>query len=365
VLPCALAALALLAAPGLASSSPDTDLVADAVPAADGTAARLGLPQGRTLTIAATGEILPHPSVVQFAKAAARGPGTRYDFAPLFRPLVPLVSAADLAICHLEVPVAPAGTPLSGYPDFGIPAEVADGIHATGWDRCSTASNHANDRGSKGLAATLDALDRAHVGHSGTARTAHEASAAPLTIAHGVRVAQLAYTWGFNGTPVAKPWMANVIDPVRILADAARARKAGARVVIVSLHWGTEYQGVSADQRALAERLLASPDVDLIIGHGPHVLQPVERLHGKYVLFSVGNLVANQGASKAATYDGVVVTIKFTVDTKGRAHADAPHVHPTRYDNTAGVVRLVGPSPSPSLTRAKQLFGKYLDVAAA
>lgn len=293
-------------------------------------------------TIDVTGEILPHPSVVEHARVAGQAHGAAFDFTPMFADLVPRLSAADLSICHLEVPVAPPGKPLSGYPEFGIPAEVGAGIHAGGWDRCSTVSNHTNDRGSAGLVATLDALDAAQVGHSGTARTEEEAAAVPLVEIRGVRVAHLAYTWGFNGAGPKRGWMANVIDPDRILADAHRARAAGAELVLVSLHWGDEYDtDGNSSQRSLADRLLASDDIDLLIGHGPHVLQPIEVFHEKYALLSLGNLVANQGSEKPRTYDGMIVTVSFHRGIGDRLVAAAPVVHPTWYDPSAGRVRLI------------------------
>lgn len=304
-----------------------------------------------TFEIAVTGEILPHPSVVEHARRSAEATGRPHDFAPLFADLRPPLSSADVAICHLEVPVAPPGTELSGYPSFGIPADVADGIAATGWDRCSTASNHSNDRGTAGIVATLDALDRVGVAHSGMARSVDEATSLPIDAIDGVRLAHFSYTWGFNGTPPAETWMVDVIEPARILDDARSARAAGADLVVVSLHWGMEYDtSGSIDQRHLADRLLASPDVDLVVGHGPHVVQPIESMHGKYALLSVGNLVANQGRERPATYDGVVVTTRFTRHGD-RWRADPPQVQPTWYDRDAGRVRLVSTAlADPQLT---------------
>lgn len=300
-----------------------------------------------SVTIAVTGEILPHPSVVDFA--AGHGIGQSYSFAPLFAKIRRPIRRADLAICHLEVPVAPEGSPLSGYPDFAIPAEIGVGIHTTGWDRCSTASNHSNDKGTAGIVATLDALDAADVGYSGTARTPKEAAKIPITEANGVPVAHLSYTWGFNGTVPAEEWMANVIDRETILADATNARGSGAEIVVVSLHWGNEYDSFGTpDQRLLAEDLLASPSIDLLVGHGPHVIQPIEKYAGKYALLSVGNLIANQGSAKPATYDGMIASITFERTGSGAFKAKRPVVVPTWYDNSAGEVRLVNRGARPS-----------------
>jgi poly-gamma-glutamate synthesis protein (capsule biosynthesis protein) len=260
----------------------------------------------------------------------------------MFADLRPSLEAADLAICHLEVPVAPDESQLSGYPVFGIPADVAPGIAASGWERCSTASNHSNDKGTAGIVATIEALDGAGVGFVGTARSPQEAAAAPFSIIGGIVVAHFSYTWGFNGAPPEAAWMTDVIDVDRIRADASRARSTGADVVVVSLHWGAEYDRTGSDhQRQLATELLSSPDIDLIIGHGPHVIQPVLEVDGEYALLSVGNLVANQGSGRPHTYDGMIATVTFARQPDGSFRAAPPAIAPTWYDRSAGVVRAV------------------------
>jgi poly-gamma-glutamate synthesis protein (capsule biosynthesis protein) len=161
--------------------------------------------------------------------------------------------------------------------------------------------------------------------------------------------------------------MANVIDAGRILVDARAARAAGAEIVVISVHWGDEYdQSGSADQRALADELLASPDIDLLVGHGPHVLQPIEMFHGKYALLSVGNLVANQGSERPSTYDGVVATVSFSRGEGGAFVAAAPEVKPTWYDAQAGRVRLVaGALADPALAGIHDaLTGSWMRTSA-
>ena len=171
------------------------------------------------------------------------------------------------------------------------------------------------DQGPQGVAATLAALDGVGVGHAGTARSAAEASRPELHLVNGVRVGLLAYTYGLNGgdrLPADQPWLVNIIAPARILADAHAAKQAGAQFVAVSLHWGTQYQvAPTAEQRTLARMLLASPDIDLLIGSHVHVVQPIERIGGKYVLYGLGNLLSNQSACccPAATQDGVIALV--------------------------------------------------------
>jgi len=275
----------------------------------------------RSFTLAVTGDLLPHLPVVARARADAAGTGRALDFAPMLAPLRPLIEPADLALCHLEVPLSADGR-VSGYPAFNGPAELAAAIVETGYDGCSTASNHAVDRGFAGVAATLDVLDAVGLRHVGTARSPEEDVAPAWYDAGGVRVAQLSATYGLNGLPVPAqaPWSVDLIEPARILADAAAARAAGAEFVVISLHWGIEYQAEpTAQQRALAAQLLASPDVDLLVGHHAHVVQPVERIGGEVVVYGLGNLLSNQSAAccAAATQDGMVVTLTVAEPRRG------------------------------------------------
>ena len=109
----------------------------------------------------------------------------------------------------------------------------------------------------------------------------------------GVRIAFLSYTAVTNGQSVPHPWSVNWASPAPILRDARRARRHGARIVIVNIHWGTEFvAAVSPQQRALASRLTRSPAIDAIVGQHVHVVQPIRWMHGKPVVFGEGNLVS-------------------------------------------------------------------------
>jgi poly-gamma-glutamate synthesis protein (capsule biosynthesis protein) len=260
--------------------------------------------------------VLIHPPLTAQAAADARAAGVPgYDFRPLFAGVRPVISGADLAICHLEVPLGPPQGPFRGYPTFEAPPQVAAALEATGYDTCSTASNHTLDRGAAGVGRTLDALDAAGVRHAGSARSAREAAAPTVLAVPGARVAQLSYTFGFNGlsVPAGRPWLSNRIDQARILAAARRARAAGADVVVLSLHWGTEFEHrPTAEQRSLARRLLGSPDVDLIVGHHAHVTQPFEKIGGEWVAYGLGNHVARHARPRGSTEQGLIARFTFT-----------------------------------------------------
>ena len=282
------------------------------------------------LTLVASGDVLPHGPVLRRAADDGARAGQRYDFRPMLAELRPLVAGADLALCHLEVPLSRDGQAVASWPSFNAPPELAAALRWAGYDACSTASNHAMDRGAGGVAATLDVLDRAGLRHDGTARNAAEAAASTVVDVRGLRVALLSYAYGLNGGPLpsAQPWLVNLIDPGRIIEDARAARRAGARFVVVLLHWGQENQAApTPSQRELARRLLAAPEVDLILGHHVHVVQPIEQVGGKWVAYGMGNSLSNQtpACCAAGSQDGVLVQVTIARD------GDAPRVRAVRY----------------------------------
>ncbi|HEX6471212.1 MAG TPA: CapA family protein [Streptosporangiaceae bacterium] len=254
----------------------------------------------RSFTVVATGDIRPSPRVV---RQAGRDGGGRLDYRGMLAPLVPFISEADLAICHLDRPLAPAPRRHRGA--GAAPPGPALALAELGYDACAVASDHALDQGAAGVARTLRGLDAAGLWHAGAARSAAEAAAPTMMNVRGVRVALLSATGGVaERQPLrAAPWLVDRIDPGRILAAARRARRAGARAVIVSLHWG-EAAGPAASpgQIALARRLLGSPDIDLVVGQGGAVVQPFGRAtNGKFVAYGMGHLLAAPARRPAAT----------------------------------------------------------------
>jgi poly-gamma-glutamate capsule biosynthesis protein CapA/YwtB (metallophosphatase superfamily) len=236
----------------------------------------------------------------------------------MFRRVAPFLRRADYALCHVETPMT-AGPP-RGYPLFSTPPSLAGAIKHAGWDACSTASNHSLDAGQAGIAATIRALERAGLRHTGSFRAARRSRRLLIARVKGVKVALIAYTETTNGIPLPRPWSVNLARPRRILADARRARRRGARVVLVNVHWGPpEYTSrPTAGQVRLARRLARSPDITAVIGQGPHVVWPIRRLSGKPVVFSEGNLISNQDAACCSprAQDGLIALLRIAVERK-------------------------------------------------
>lgn len=289
-------------------------------------------------SLVAIGDVLPHAPVMQSARS-----GSGYDFGPLFKPTKAYVEGADVALCHLEVPIAPKGTKPSGYPTFGAPASLVKDLGDAGWDGCSTASNHSVDRGFRGLEATLDTFQAAGLGHAGTARTKDESTQVQYYYVfedgRTIKMAHISYAYGLNGLPVpaGKPWSVNVFnaddaDVTPILDAAKDARKDGADIVVASVHCCVEYvTQPSSTQKAIAQKIADSGLVDLYIGHHAHVPQPIARLKGgpgdkgMWVAYGLGNFLSNQDESTVGvrqTVNGVMLRATFTVTPQDDVSVD-------------------------------------------
>ncbi|MGW9300978.1 CapA family protein [Streptomyces cyaneofuscatus] len=378
--PGTVAALALLlaAATGCTGQQPQAP-VPSPPPTAAGGAGGQDADVPRPFTLLASGDVLPHSSVIDRAAADAGGSG--YDFTPMLKAAAPAVSRADLAICHMETVYGKDGGPYTGYPSFKSPPEVATALRATGYDSCSTASNHTLDDGAEGVARTLGALDEAGIRHAGSARSAAEA-ARPTILPAGpgrkaAKVAHLAYTYGTNDIPLpaGKPWTVNVTDERKIVAEARKARRAGADVVVLSAHWGTEWQDEpDARQLELADRLTASqdrgrPDLDLIIGTHAHVPQAYEKVNGTWVVYGMGDQIAGaminyQGVQDPRGNQSSMGRFTFAPPTEpgGRWTVTKAEFVPQWYDTGTGRVVDLNTSVKAGADHHRQVRDRIRDV---
>lgn len=300
----------------------------------------------RQVRVVMSGDLLWHNSVWYSAaedhRRTGRGVGG-HDWDPMFARVKPLIQAADVAICHEEVPFARPGQAPSNYPLFAAPRSIAAWIASMGWDACTTASNHAWDGDLAGLLTTADLLHEHGVPPVGTFRSEQERLGPPVTLttADGVSVAIVAATYSLNGfeVPTDEWWSVSELTEVRddLLTQARRAREAGADIVIAHVHWGTEYDAQpDATQVALADALAASPDVDLVLGEHAHVVQPITRLHGTWVVYGMGNMVAQSEITRPTAYEGISVDFRFTEQSDGSYEVTRAAYVPTQWNHYRG-----------------------------
>ncbi|MFE7565668.1 CapA family protein [Streptomyces sp. NPDC057539] len=273
---------------------------------------------GPSFTVAAAGDVLIHPPLTEQAAKDSKAKGGKagsLDFGPLMAGVKPVISKADLAICHMEPVVAKKGGPYEGFPNFQVPPEITTTLKDLGYDTCSSASNHSIDHGEAGVRRTLDALDAAGLKHTGSARSQAEWEKPLIMDVKGVKVAQISFAFGFvrNEVPADKPWLANKTSFKAIKEAEQRARKAGADVVILSIHWGREYQSApSTSQLELARRIAKDTGINLVIGHHAHVVQPMEKIGNTWIAFGLGNQMARHEVPNGQSEEGAIGWFTFT-----------------------------------------------------
>jgi hypothetical protein len=246
-----------------------------------------------------TGDAMAHLPQTQAAYLQEEG---IYSYNEVLQYITHILSDYDLRIVNLETTLG--GIPYRGYPMFSAPDEYARDLHQAGFNLFCLANNHAVDRFNKGLIRTLNVLDSLEIRHTGTFRdTVHRDTTYPLILdINGIRIALLNATYGTNGLYAQPPAMVNMIDTVALLRDLDRAREAKPDLIMAVMHWGGEYLlRPDAYQRRTAG-FLARQKVDVVIGHHPHVIQPIEWIttqtdsaeHHTLVFWSLGNFFSNQ-----------------------------------------------------------------------
>lgn len=249
--------------------------------------------QENELTLVFAGDIMGHDSQIESART-----GDQYSYDTCFSLISPYLEKADIAIANLEVTLA--GPPYKGYPQFSSPDPLATAARDAGFDLFITANNHSLDRGKKGLERTVDVLDTSRIIHTGTFKNNEErALAYPLIIEkNGIRLGILNYTYGTNGLKVEAPNIVNYIEKEEILTDLEKVRSAEPDYIIVTIHWGLEYQRIQNEQQEELAHFILENGADAIIGSHPHVVQPVKMYSyddkEKLVVYSLGNFISNQ-----------------------------------------------------------------------
>lgn len=274
--------------------------------------------------LVAVGDILMHQDV---KKAATQNGG----FEPMWAEVTPFFRNADLVFGNLETPIAPIiGQPGKPYL-FNAPADLPEALWRSGFTVLSTANNHAYDQGTRGLLETQTRLEIAGLVSIGSGRNRLQAMAPRILVRNGIRIAFLAWTDLFNlhlNRAGQGPWV-NELDEEEA-SEAVRAARFQADAVVVSVHWGKEDQHEPTPRQREVASLLFEAGADLILGHHPHVLQPLEvsELGGRRVAvaYSLGNFISNQNRIYDAARmplvqgderDGIAVIATFTRKVSG------------------------------------------------
>lgn len=244
------------------------------------------------IRLTATGDLLPHGSVNKHAKT-----GDSYDYRKYFKNVEQVLKASDINFCNQEAPSA-ASLPVTSYPVFNAPPEFSKDLNAIGCNLINLSNNHSYDKGQAGIEGTLDTWDRLDIlAKAGINRSAPEQEKIAYFEKNGVKFAFLSYTICSNN-PVKNSYAVNMLDRSLTERQLPEARK-NSDVVIVGAHWCVEdISREDAKQREWGT-YFASKGVDVVVGTGPHYLQPVQKLPkdgggDTIVWYSLGNFLSTQ-----------------------------------------------------------------------
>ncbi len=273
----------------------------------------------RCTSVLVTGDMLVHPQLWRQAREDARAAGAAgLDFGPLLEGQRRYIETSDVAICHLETPVARPDGPFSGYPSFNVPPQIIPAIRGVGYQACTTASNHTVDRGTAGLVRTLDALDAAGLRHTGSYRTEAESREVLILQTAAARIAVVDAAYGLNGLRAEQAWQVDLLDPAAMISKARRARALGADIVLGVMHAGDEYSSEpNAQQRDVAHELVDSGQFSMIYGHHSHSVLPIEKYKGTWIVYGLGNGITELSPSFVVNNEGLLVRVQFSQDAAG------------------------------------------------
>jgi poly-gamma-glutamate capsule biosynthesis protein CapA/YwtB (metallophosphatase superfamily) len=249
-----------------------------------------------TASIAAIGDILLHDRVYEDAQS-----GSKFDFSPMFAPVKDMLADPDFLIANQESTPGGSEIGLSSYPLFNSPKEIVKSLQDAGVDAVTTANNHSLDQGEEGLLSAIDYYEKISMPYVGAFKSQEDKEKIRTFNVNGIKFALLSYTYGTNGIPVpeGKDYLVNLLDEKKMIAEIKKAKTLDIDLVVMSLHWGNEYQRFPTDEQQRLAEVLTENGADIIFGHHPHVLQPIQTYktsdgRDAVVIYSLGNFLSGQ-----------------------------------------------------------------------
>lgn len=264
-------------------------------------------PEPVSVHMVGVGDDLIHTGI--FYQASQRATDGGYDFQFTYEHVEDIIASADIASINQET-VMSGGTP-SSYPLFNAPQELGTHLVDIGFDVISLSNNHMFDKGESGLQSTVDFLSTLDVVVTGAYDGEEAYLDIPVIEREGVTFAFVSATQLTNGLSI--PASSNLVAPLieddggsvesneqvqEFLAQVERATQV-ADVVVANVHWGSEYTHTPSSFQTQVAQLIAEAGADIIYGHHPHVIQPVEYLTCEdgsqaIVCYSLGNFISCQ-----------------------------------------------------------------------
>ncbi len=258
----------------------------------------------------ATGDFIAHDSV----NANAKQSDGSYNYLPMMSDFSPIFSAADIRFCNDPILNGGAKYGISGYPKFNSPTDFVTDMGKLGCNLVNTASNHSFDKGQGAIDASVDTWRAVPnmLAVAGQNKNQQQHDAVHYFTVGDVKFAFLAYTtYSNNDAQPTNNYGVTVFSKSLASQQIKQGKQAGAKTIIVSMRWGTEFSTKVNDEQRQIAQFLADQGVTVVLGHGSHELQPVQKLSGKnggttLVWYSLGNFINTQEPPETL-FNGVAV----------------------------------------------------------
>ena len=251
-------------------------------------------PKISKLSLIMVGDALLHGSV--YRDAYKNGV---YNFDSQLEYIKPIVQNYDLAFYNQESILGGTELGLSDYPAFNSPQEFGDAMVNSGFNLVSLANNHTMDRGEKAVLNSCEYWkSKENVLAAGSYCSKEDSEAIQIREKNGIKYTMLAYTYGTNGisVPQGKEYLVNLYSDEKAKSDIEKVRDK-VDLLIVSMHWGTEYQAEPTEEQKREAEYLSSLGVDIIIGTHPHIIEPITYINNTLVIYSLGNFISAQSTN--------------------------------------------------------------------
>lgn len=253
-------------------------------------------PARNQAVLAFTGDVMLSRNVLKSLDAA------NPDFTIPFSSMAPYLKQADIAFCNLECPISDQGTKIEKRYTFKAPSGAVKGLVFAGFDLVALANNHVLDYGQQALTDTVAFLDQAGIRHVGIAD--NNAPQTPVIIeSKGIKIGFLGYTDPETPYAYAKEYDLFTTRPAKATADRCRddilALKPKVDLVVVSMHWGIEYETATSPRQIEFGHFLIDAGAKIVAGHHPHVQQEPEWYRDGAIIYSMGNFVFDQWSRPA------------------------------------------------------------------
>ena len=274
-----------------------------------------------SVSLIAVGDALIHRGVYWDAETSQKDENgySKYDFTKMFTYIKDIIKPYDLKFYNQETIIGGKNLGLSNYPCFNSPDEIGLDMLATGFNMVNLATNHTLDKGAVGATYSANFWhndDKKDVYVVGSYKSFEDRDKVVIKEKNGITYSMLGYTTYTNGIPVpkGKEYLVNVYNKEQVKKDIEAVRDK-VDVLIVSMHWGTEYTNTKTREQVEIAEYLSSLGVDIIIGHHPHVVESIEYVGNTLVIYSLGNFISGQDGINKRT--GLIAALTINKKTVG------------------------------------------------